>query len=116
MPGFSAVSYTHRFVGPCRSKDLQPYARPDILSVHAVYDDGIEEDLPHAILRFGCTGSGDVTLELRSDRDADFYGNWSGSREELRALVQPAERVLRLWNLTIKMSARMQRVLLDAPQ
>jgi hypothetical protein len=114
MPSFSTVSYTHRFAGPCRAKDLQPYARPDIVSVHATNDDGTVEAIPHAILRLGRSGKGNICLELKSERDEEFYGNWSGTAAEFDAIFSPDVRELRLWNLTFRLSARMTRILITA--
>ncbi len=111
---FSTVSFSHRFAGPCRAKDLQPYARPDIVSCHEVAEDGTLIAVPHAILRLGRSGKGNICLELKSERDEEFYGNWSGAPAEFDAIFSPAMRELRLWNLTFRLSARMSRILIDA--
>jgi hypothetical protein len=111
---FYTVAYTHRFAGPCRAKDLQPYARPDILSIQATYEDGTLENIPHAILRLGYGSKGRISLEMKSERDEDFYGNWSGSSTEFDTIFHSDSRELRLWNLTFRLSSRMTRILLDA--
>jgi hypothetical protein len=111
---FTTVSFTHRFAGPCRAKDLQPYARPDIVSCHELAEDGTLIAVPHVILRFGRNGKGRICLELKSERDEEFYGYWSGTQEEFGALLNPKIRELRLWNLTFRMSGRMVRILMDA--
>lgn len=108
----SVLRFTHRFVGPCRAKDLQPYARPDILSIQMEAVDGTLESIPHVILRVGNTGDGTLCLELKSDYDEELYGFWTGTRAELATMLQPETRELRLWNLTLRMSARMMRCLL----
>lgn len=105
----SIIRFTHRFVGPCRAKDLQPYARPDILSIRMEADDGTLESIHHAILRVGNTGDDSICLELKSDRDEELYGFWTGTRTELANMLQPETRELRLWNLTLHMSTRMLR-------
>jgi len=111
---FSTVSFSHRFAGPCRAKDLQPYARPDIVSCHELAEDGTRIAVPHAILRLGRSGKGNICLELKSERDEEFYGNWSGTAAEFDMIFSPAERMLRLWNLTFRLSVRMTRILVTA--
>ena len=109
----TALQFTHRFAGPCRSRDLQPYARPDILSVQATNDaDGTIESIPHLVIRFGHSGNGQVCLEIKSDCDEEIYGIWTGSNADLAARIKQETRELRLWNLVIRMSRRMMLVLL----
>lgn len=113
MTTTSAIRLTHRFVGPCRAKDLQPYARPDILSVQLLNkEDGTSESISHLVIRYGRCGDGQVCLELKSECDEELYGFWTGTKAELATLIQQESLTLRLWNLTIQMSSRMMRNLL----
>ena len=109
----STIIFTHRFVGPCRAKDLQPYARPDILSVQLTNEeDGTLESISHIVIRYGRIGDGQVCLELKSERDEDLYGFWNGTKAELMFMIQQETQKLFLWNLTILISSRMMRSLL----
>lgn len=110
----SAILFTHRFVGPCKARDLQLYTHPDILSISTTAEDGTILSVPHAVLRLGRSGDGQICLHYSSELDADVDGCWLGSKEELTRMLESTGRILRLWHLSIRMSRRMDRILRNA--
>ena len=107
----TAICFTHRFVGPCKARDLQLYAHPDILSISTTAEDGTLTSEPHAVLRLGRSGDGRICLHYSSERDVEIDGCWIGSKAELANLLAPTGRILRLWHLSIRMSRKMDRIL-----
>ena len=114
MTTTTAFMFTHRFVGPCKARDLQLYAHPDILSISVTAEDGTILSEPHAVLRLGRSGDGRICLHYSSERDPEIDALWVGSKAEMAGLLESSDRTLRLWHLSIRMSRRMERVLLKA--
>lgn len=109
-------AYTHRFAGPCR-RDLQPYSRPDILSVIVHGEDGTLHNELHCILWFGRNSTRDYCyFEVFSERDEGIYGYWSGTQAELLAILNIPEKTLSPigWDYQFKLSGKAMRVFLGA--